>query len=164
MSEDTTKLNERIVELEKQLEEAKSNDDSTFDELKQKYEKIIEDKNREIDELNKTVNETNKKVETTVNELNDEVTEKLEQSERLRELQKNVDELLREKAEVTVDTYIQKGIIPNAKRDIAVKLCLNDNDTFLELYKDAQPIIEVKEQKSKKVNADLTRLVDYFKN
>ena len=162
MSEETDKLNERIAELEKELEEANSND--TFDELKQKYEKIIEDKNKEIDELNKTVSETNKKVETTVNELNDEVTEKLEQSERLRELQKNVDELLREKAEVTVDTYIQKGVIPNAKRDIAVKLCLNDNDTFLELYKDAQPIIEVKKQKSKKVNADLNRLVDYFKN
>ena len=161
MSEETDKLNERIAELEKELEEANSND--TFDELKQKYEKIIEDKNKEIDELNKTVSETNKKVETTVNELNDEVTEKLEQSERLRELQKNVDELLREKAEVTVDTYIQKGVIPNAKRDIAVKLCLNDNDTFLELYKDAQPIIEVKKQKSKKVNADLNRLVDYFK-
>lgn len=161
MSEETDKLNERIAELEKELEEANSND--TFDELKQKYEKIIEDKNKEIDELNKTVSETNKKVETTVNELNDEVTEKLEQSERLRELQKNVDELLREKAEVTVDTYIQKGVIPTAKRDIAVKLCLNDNDTFLELYKDAQPIIEVKKQKSKKVNADLNRLVDYFK-
>ncbi len=150
---------QRIAELEKQLEE--NND---FDDIKQKYEKVIEEKNKEIAELNKTVDLTNKKVENTVNELNDEVTEKLEQSERLRELQKNVDELLKEKAEVTVDTYIQKGIIPNAKRDIAVKLCLNDNDTFLELYKDAQPIIEVKEQKSKKVNADLTRLVDYFKN
>ena len=150
---------QRIAELEKQLEE--NND---FDDIKQKYEKVIEEKNKEIAELNKTVDLTNKKVENTVNELNDEVTEKLEQSERLKELQKNVDELLKEKAEVTVDTYIQKGIIPTAKRDIAVKLCLNDNDTFLELYKDAQPIIEVKQQKSKKVNADLTRLVDYFKN
>ena len=152
----------RIAELEQQLEETKNNND--FDDIKTKYETIIEEKNKEIQELNKTVDLTQQKVETTVNNLNDEVNEKLEQSERLKELQKNVDELLKEKAEVTVDTYIQKGIIPNAKRDIAVKLCLNDNDTFLELYKDAQPIIEVKEQKSKKVNADLTRLVDYFKN
>lgn len=164
MSENIDELKQRIATLEKELEDAKKTDDNSFNDLKSKYEKIIEDKNKEIDELNKTVDLTTQKVETTVNELNDEVTAKLEQSERLRELQKNVDELLHEKAEVTVDNYIQKGIIPSAKRDVAINLCLKDNDTFLELYRDAQPIIEVKKQKSKKVNADLSRLVDYFKN
>jgi len=163
MSDKTAEDYEKeIQELKNKLKESEEN--NGFDDIKKKYEKIINDKDKEIAELNHTVNETNKKVETTVNELNDEVTEKLEQSERLRELQKNVDDLLREKAEVTVDTYIQKGVIPTAKRDIAVKLCLNDNDTFLELYKDAQPIIEINKQKSKKVDADLSRLVDYFKN
>ena len=163
MSDKTAEDYEKeIQELKQQLKEAQN--ETGFEDIKKKYEKIINDKDKEIAELNHTVNETNKKVETTVNELNDEVTEKLEQSERLRELQKNVDDLLREKAEVTVDTYIQKGVIPTAKRDIAVKLCLNDNDTFLELYKDAQPIIEINKQKSKKVDADLSRLVDYFKN
>ena len=152
----------KIAELEKQLKE-KSNDDS-FSDLKEKYEKIIADKNKEIAELNKTVDLTQQKVDTTVNELNDEVKEKLEQSEKLLALQKNVDELLQERAEVTVDNYIQKGIIPTSKRDTAVKLCLNDNDTFMELYRDAQPIIDVKQQKSKKINADIGRLVDYFKN
>lgn len=164
MTDEINELKDKIALLEKELEEAKqNNEDSTFDELKQKYESIIEEKNKEINELNKTVETTRKKVDSTVQNLNDEVTAKLQQSEELAELQRNVDELLHEKAEVTVDTYIQKGIIPKAKRDIAVKLCLNDNDTFLELYRDAQPIIELK-PKSKKVNTDIGRLVDYFKN
>ena len=63
-----------------------------------------------------------------------------------------------------MDTYIQKGVIPDAKRDIALKLCLNDNDTFMELYRDAKPIVEINEQKSRRINADVSRLVDYFKN
>ena len=155
-------LQERIQELEKQLEEAQKDDD--FTDLKKKYEETIESKNKEINELNKTLKLKDEKVDETINNLNDEVSEKLQQSEKLRELQKNVDELLTEKAEVTVDTYIQKGVIPVAKRDIAVKLCLNDNDTFMELYRDAKPIVEVNEHKSKRINADVSRLVDYFKN
>ena len=155
-------LQERIQELEKQLEEAQKDDD--FNDLKKKYEETIESKNKEINELNKTLKLKDEKVDETINNLNDEVSEKLQQSEKLRELQKNVDELLTEKAEVTVDTYIQKGVIPVAKRDIAVKLCLNDNDTFMELYRDAKPIVEVDKQKSRKINADVSRLVDYFKN
>ena len=155
-------LQERIQELEKQLEEAQTDDD--FNDLKKKYEETIESKNKEINELNKTLKLKDEKVDETINNLNDEVSEKLQQSEKLRELQKNVDELLTEKAEVTVDTYIQKGVIPVAKRDIAVRLCLNDNDTFMELYRDAKPIVEVNEHKSKRINADVSRLVDYFKN
>lgn len=164
MSEEPTvdQLQERIKELETELEQAQKDDD--FTDLKQKYEKTIESKNKEINELTKTLKLKEEKVDETINNLNDEVSQKLEQSEKLRELQKNVDELLTEKAEVTVDTYIQKGVIPVAKRDIAIKLCLNDNDTFMELYRDAKPIVEVNEHKSKRINADTARLVDYFKN
>lgn len=164
MSEEPTvdQLQSRIKELEKQLEEASKDND--FQDLKQKYEETIESKNKEINELNKTLKLKEDQVDETINNLNDEVSEKLEQSEKLRELQKNVDELLTEKAEVTVDTYIQKGIIPSAKRDIAIRLCLNDNDTFMELYRDAKPIMEVNEHKSRRINADVSRLVDYFKN
>lgn len=159
MTEEKTNQKE-IAELNKQLE---NNENSAFEEIKQKYENIIAEKNKEIDELNKTVELTNQRVETTVNELNDEVIEKLKQSEELRELQKNVDELLKEKAEVTVDTYIQKGIIPSAKRDIAVKLCLNDNDTFMELYRDAKPIIEIDPQPRSHKVTDLNEIVEFFK-
>lgn len=155
-------LQSRIQELEKELETARNDDD--FNELKKKYEETIESKNKEINELNKALKLKEEKVDETINNLNDEVSEKLQQSEKLRELQKNVDELLKEKAEVTVDTYIQKGVIPDAKRDIALKLCLNDNDTFMELYRDAKPIVEINEQKSRRINADVSRLVDYFKN
>lgn len=164
MSEEPTvdQLQERIKELETELEQAQKDDD--FTDLKQKYEETIESKNKEINELTKTLKLKEEKVDETINNLNDEVSQKLEQSEKLRELQKNVDELLTEKAEVTVDTYIQKGVIPVAKRDIAIKLCLNDNDTFMELYRDAKPIVEVNEHKSKRINADTARLVDYFKN
>lgn len=155
-------LQSRIQELEKELETARNDDD--FNELKKKYEETIESKNKEINELTKTLKLKEDQVDETINNLNDEVSEKLQQSEKLRELQKNVDELLKEKAEVTVDTYIQKGVIPDAKRDIALKLCLNDNDTFMELYRDAKPIVEINEQKSRRINADVSRLVDYFKN
>lgn len=155
-------LQSRIQELEKELETARNDDD--FNELKKKYEETIESKNKEINELNKALKLKEEKVDETINNLNDEVSEKLQQSEKLRELQKNVDELLAEKAEVTVDTYIKKGVIPVAKRDIAVQLCLNDNDTFMELYRDAKPIVEVNEHKSRRINADVSRLVDYFKN
>jgi hypothetical protein len=72
---------------------------------------------------------------------------------------------LEEKAETTVDTYIQKGVILPKQRETALKLCLSDNDTFLELYKDAQPIIDTNTKpRAKKVDADINRLVDYFKN
>ena len=42
----TEQYQEKIAELEKQLEQAKK--ENNFDELKNKYEKIIEEKNQEI--------------------------------------------------------------------------------------------------------------------
>jgi DNA repair exonuclease SbcCD ATPase subunit len=144
----------RIAELEKQLEETKQDND--FTEIKQKYEEVIAEKDKEIQELNKTVDLTNKKVETTVNNLNDEVSQKLEQAEQLNQLQKNVDELLEEKAEITVDNYIQKGIILPKQRESAINICLKDNENFLNLYRDAKPIVET-EKKRKSVPTKRTK-------
>ena len=164
MSEEVNveELKQQIASLTQELAEVKS--ENSFDELKTKYETIIEEKNQEIEELNKTVKLTQQKVDTTVNNLNDEVQAKLEANEKLMQMQKDIEELVHDKAEATVDTFIQQGKILPAQRDTALKLCLNDNDTFMDLYRNAQPIVEVKQQKSKQVNADLNRLVDYFKN
>ena len=152
----------RITELEQQLAESKKEND--FEDIKAKYEEVIAEKDKEIAELNKTVDLTNKKVETTVNNLNDEVTAKLEQAEQLQELQKNVDELLHEKAEITVDNYIQKGIIPPTKRDVAINLCLKDNDTFSDLYRDAKPIMDTTPKRTSVPTGTAERIANYFKN
>ena len=155
----------KIAELEKQLEEAKNqkNNDDVFDDLKQKYEKIIQDKDKELNELNKTLEETNKKVDSTVTDLNDEVQARLEATEAYKDLLATVEQLERERAEATVDAYIQKGVLTPAMKDSAVKLCLSDTDTFMNLYKNAEPMVNVKEQKSKKINADISRIRDYLK-
>lgn len=161
--DNVNQLKERIKDLEEQLKEAQS--DNSFAELKTKYEKVIEDKNREITELTKSNELIQEKMDNTVNNLNDEVKAKLEMAEQLQDLNKTVEELVVDKAEATVDTFIQQGKILPAQRETALKLCLNDNDTFLQLYKDAQPIVDTTSKpRAKKVEGDLTRLVDYFKN
>ena len=152
----------RIAELEQQLADAKKNDQ--FEDIKTKYEEVIAEKDKEIAELNKTVDLTQQKVDDTVNNLNTEVSAKLEQAEQLNQLQKNVDELLEEKAEITVDNYIQKGIIPPTKRDVAINLCLKDNDTFSDLYRDAKPIVETQQKKRSLPNGTAERIANYFKN
>ena len=164
MTDEITELKNKIASLETELAEAQKDNDGTFKELKEKYETIIEEKNKEIDELNKTVKATQQKVDTTVNNLNDEVQAKLEANEKLMQMQKDIEELVHDKAEATVDTFIQQGKILPAQRDTALKLCLNDNDTFMDLYRDAQPIVDVNQTKSRKVNTDLGQVVDYFKN
>ena len=162
MSEDINLLKEQIETLQKQLEEEKNKDD--FNELKEKYEKIIQDKDNEIKELNQAVEETNKKVDNTVDNLNDEIQARLEATEEYKRLMATVEQLEREKAEASVDAVIQKGLALPTQKDALRKWCLNDGESFVEYFNNAQPIIEVKQQKSKKVNADLNRLVDYFKN
>ena len=164
MSEDVTQLKKEIEDLKKQLDEAKA--DNSFDELKSKYEKVIEDKNTEIAELTKANDLIQQKMNTTVDNLNDEVKAKLEMAEQLQDLNKTVEELVVDKAEATVDTFIQQGKILPAQRDTALKLCLSDNDTFLDLYKDAKPIIDTTQApKARKVNDNVVDgLKDYFKN
>ncbi len=161
MSEE--ELQNRIAELEKQLEEAKNHEEGAFDEIKQKYEKIINDKDEEIKKLNETVEATNKKVDTTVTDLNDEIKARLEATEEYKKLMATVEQLEKEKAEASVDAVIQKGLALPTQKEALRKWCLNDSDSFVEYFDNAQPIIEVDKQKSKKINADLNRLVDYFK-
>ena len=143
----------------------KEQENNNLDEIRAKYEKVIEDKNKEINELSKTNKAIQERMDNTVSNLNDEVKLKLEQSEQLIELNKQVEELLHDKAEATVDKYITEGKILPAQKETALKLCLKDNDTFMDLYKDAKPIIDTSSKpQTKKVNTDLNRLVDYFKN
>ena len=154
------------TELEKVKAELKTEkENNNLDEVRAKYEKVIEDKNKEINELSKTNKTIQERMDNTVSNLNDEVKLKLEQSEQLIELNKQVEELLHDKAEATVDKYITEGKILPAQKETALKLCLKDNDTFMDLYKDAKPIIDTSSKpQTKKVNTDLNRLVDYFKN
>ena len=154
------------TELEKvKAELKKEQENNNLDEIRAKYEKVIEDKNKEINELSKTNKAIQERMDNTVSNLNDEVKLKLEQSEQLIELNKQVEELLHDKAEATVDKYSTEGKILPAQKETALKLCLKDNDTFMDLYKDAKPIIDTSSKpQTKKVNTDLNRLVDYFKN
>jgi predicted RNase H-like nuclease (RuvC/YqgF family) len=151
-----------IADLKQQLKEAKN--DTTFDELKTKYEKVIEDKDKEIQELKANLDKTNKKVDETVDTLNDEIQQRLDANEEYQKALATIKELETAKAETTVDTFIQQGKILPAQRETALKLCLNDNDTFMELYRDAKPIIDLSDKpKSNKVKNG-ERLAAYFKN
>ena len=160
MSEELTneQYEAKIAELEAQLE---NQGDETFQDIKTKYEGIIEEKNKEINELKNEVNNTKKKVDETVDELKDEVQAKLDANEEYQKVLATVQELKVEQAETTVDTYIRKGVILPAQRETAVKLCLNDNDTFTDLYRDAKPIVNVEENKSKRINS-LAKGLAYF--
>ena len=157
-------LQARIQELEKELEEAKKGDENLED-IKNKYQEIIDKKDNEIKELNDNLDKTKNKVDTTVNDLNDEIKARLEQSEAYKDLLATVEELQHDKAEALVDKYIHEGKLTPAQKENALKLALNDQDTFIELYRDAQPIIDLDSKpKTKKLGIDASRLVDYFKN
>ena len=157
-------LQARIQELEKELEEAKKGDENLED-IKNKYQEIIDKKDNEIKELNDNLDKTKNKVDTTVNDLNDEIKARLEQSEAYKDLLATVKELQHDKAEALVDKYIHEGKLTPAQKENALKLALNDQDTFIELYRDAQPIIDLNSKpKTKKLGIDASRLVDYFKN
>jgi chromosome segregation ATPase len=161
MTENIEEYQKRIAELEKQLEESKT---ETFDDIKQKYEDLIKEKDTQINELKETVQNNETKLDETVSNLNNEVQAKLEQTEAYKELQATVAQLEKERAEATVDAYIQKGILLPAQKESAVKLCLNDNETFLNLYRDAKPIVET-QQKRKSIPAGTAeRIANYFKN
>ena len=142
-----------------------NNDDlDKFEKIKENYETTIQDKDKEIEELKKQLKEKNEEVDETVDNLNDEVNEKLEQAEKIKSLQATVDELVEERAEATVDAYIQKGIILPSQKEAAKKLCLSDNDTFMDLYKDAKPIVDVGKPKSKPVPSKLMgQITNYLK-
>ena len=161
MAEEKTieQYQQEIADLKQQLEDAKTGDN--FDDLKTKYEGIIEEKNNEITDLKTDLEETRKKVDETVDTLKDEVQQRLDANEEYQRVLETVKELKVEQAETTVDTYIRKGVILPAQRETAVKLCLNDNDTFTDLYKDAKPIVNVEENKSQRINS-LAKGLAYF--
>jgi chromosome segregation ATPase len=152
----------RIAELEKQLTEAQK-EDTGLDDIKAKYEKVIEDKDKEIKELTKTVETNKKKVDSTVDDLNKEVEERLKQSEAYKDLETKLHEMEVERAETVVDSYIAKGVLLPAQKESAVKLCLNDNDTFMNLYKDAQPIIDTRQERRSIATGTAERIANYLK-
>lgn len=135
-----------------------------FNEIKTKYEETLSEKDKEIEELRKQLKLKNNEVDDTIANLNDEVKDKLEQAEKIKDLQATVNELVEERAEATVDAYIQKGIILPAQKEAAKKLCLNDNDTFLDLYRDAKPIVETQEKRKSVAPGTAERIANYFKN
>lgn len=154
----------KITELENQLEEATKNNDETFDEIKNKYEELIKEKDDKITELEQTVENNQNKIDETVTNLNNEVQAKLEQTEAYKELQATVAQLEKERAEATVDAYIQKGVLLPIQKESAVKLCLNDNETFLNLYRDAKPIVDTQKTRKSVPSGTAERIANYFKN
>ena len=143
------------------------NDDNVLDkfqEIKNKYETELSDKDKEIQELKKQLKQKESEVDETIGNLNDEVNDKLEQAEKIRNLQSQVDELVEERAEATVDAYIQKGIILPSQKEAAKKLCLTDNDTFLDLYRDAKPIVETEKKRKSIPTGTAERIANYLKN
>jgi len=143
-----------------------TNDDNVldkFNEIKTRYETELSDKDKEIEELKKQLKEKESEVDNTISDLNDEVNDKLEQAEKIRNLQSQVDELVEERAEATVDAYIQKGIILPSQKEAAKKLCLTDNDTFLDLYRDAKPIVETEKKRKSVPTGTAERIANYLK-
>ena len=135
-----------------------------FNEIKNRYETELNEKDKQIQKLQKQLADKNKEVDTTIQDLNTEVNDKLEQAEKIKNLQATVDELIEERAEATVDAYIQKGIILPAQKEAAKTLCLKDNDTFLDLYRDAKPIIETQQKRKSVPTGTAERIANYFKN
>lgn len=158
----TEQYQEKIAELEKQLEQAKK--ENNFDELKNKYEKIIEEKNNEIAKQKQELENKTSEIDDTVQDLNNEVEARLKESEAYKELQTKLAEMEKERAEATVDAYIQKGILLPKQRESAIKICLNDNETFLNLYRDAKPIVETEKKRKSIPTGTAERIANYFKN
>ena len=146
--------------------EQKPNDDplDKFSQIKERYEKELSDKDKKIQELQDKLSKKDNEVNDAINDLNDEVNDKLEQAQKIQDLQATVNELVEERAEATVDAYIQKGIILPSQKEAAKKLCLTDNDTFLDLYRDAKPIVETQQKRKSVPTGTAERIANYFKN
>ena len=100
----TTQPNEEVV-LDK------------FNEIKERYETELGNKDKEIAELKKQLEAKDNEVNDTVKSLNDEVNEKLAQAEELNKLRENVQELLNDKAQALVDKYISEGKLVPAQKE-----------------------------------------------
>ena len=155
----------RIAELEQKLEEAqKANEENDFNEIKEQYEQKIKEKNKEIEDLKKEVDNTKNKVDDTVDKLNEEIQARLDANEEYQNALSTIKELEQSKAEATVDTYIQKGVILPKQRETALKLCINDPETFSDLYRDAKPIVNTEGERKSIPTSTAERIANYFKN
>lgn len=134
-----------------------------FKEIKEKYESELQTRDEKIKELEQKLKEKDLKVDDAIANLNNEVNEKLAQAEELKQLQANVEELLQDKAEAVVDKYINEGKIVPAQKEKALKLCLSDQDMFIDLYKDAPSIIDTNPKPRSNRVGNVDKLVEYFK-
>ena len=147
----TTQPNEEVV-LDK------------FNEIKERYETELGNKDKEIAELKKQLEAKDNEVNDTVKSLNDEVNEKLAQAEELNKLRENVQELLNDKAQAVVDKYISEGKLVPAQKEKALNLCLADQDMFISLYENAPSIVDTNPKPKSKRISNVEKLGDYFKN
>ena len=136
-----------------------------FKELKEGFDKELAKRDKEINELKKQLQDKEQTVDETITELNNEVRDNLEQAEAFREMQKNMDELMQESAEITVDKYIKEGKIPRHQKETAKKLYLGNREMFDEMYKEAPVIVDTsQEPQSRRDYGDVQQIADYFKN
>ena len=135
-----------------------------FNEIKARFEKELEARDKKIKDLEAQLSEKDKEVNDVISNLNDEVNDKLRQAEELKALQANVNELLNDKANALVDKYISEGKLVPAQREKALSLCLSDQEMFISLYEDAPSVIDTNTKpKSHKVLSNVDKMVDYFK-
>lgn len=136
-----------------------------FSEIKARFDKELAERDKKIKELEAALSEKDKEVNDVINNLNDEVNDKLKQAEELKALQANVNELLNDKANALVDKYINEGKLVPAQRDKALSLCLSDQEMFISLYENAPSIVDTNPTpRSHKVNGNVDKMVEYFKN
>ena len=136
-----------------------------FKELKEGFDKELAKRDKEINELKAQLEAKDNVVDETITELNNEVKDNLQQAEAFREMQKNMDELMQESAEITVDKYIKEGKIPRHQKETAKKLYLGNREMFDEMYKDAPVIVDTSQKpQSKKQYDNVQQIADYFKN
>ena len=161
-----SEANENLVDPTQEEKNNTNNEDEfleNFKEIKTRYEEELKKRDKEIIDLKKQLSQKDDAVNDAINTLNDEVNEKLKQAEELKALQADVNELLNDKANALVDKYIGQGKLAPAQREVALNLCLADQDMFIKLYENAPSIVEMK-PKAKKVQGNIDKMVDYFKN
>ena len=135
-----------------------------FAEIKERYEQELSDKDKEIADLKQQLSEKNNEIDETIDDLNNEVNEKLKQAEKMKKLQEDVNELLADKANALVDKYISEGKLVPAQKEKALKLCLADQDMFIELYEDAPSIVDTTQKPRSRTPGNVDKMVKYFKN
>ena len=151
--EEIAELKAKIKELEKQ---------NSYEEIKEKYAKAMELKDAEIEELKNNNKELASKNDEALDKLGQEVQERLEANEKFKKMEETIREMEIERANVSVDTLVKKGVILGKQKESAKKLFLENPDLFEELYSDAAPVIDVNEKpKAKRIN-NIAKGLDYL--